>query len=47
MESTRQTLDQTSLQLTGMTCAAWANRIEKVLNKLDGVKVANVNFALK
>lgn len=38
---------QTSLQITGMTCAACANRIEKGLNKLEGVKEANVNFALE
>lgn len=38
---------QTSLQITGMTCAACANRIEKGLNKLDGVKQANVNFAME
>lgn len=38
---------QTTLQITGMTCAACANRIEKGLNKLDGVASANVNFALE
>lgn len=32
------------LQIGGMTCAACATRIEKVLNKLDGVD-ATVNFA--
>jgi Cu+-exporting ATPase len=32
------------LQLTGMTCAACAARIEKVLNRTDGVRAA-VNFA--
>jgi len=32
------------LQLTGMTCAACAARIEKVLNRADGVDAA-VNFA--
>jgi len=32
------------LQLTGMTCAACAARIEKVLNRADGVNAA-VNFA--
>ncbi|MET0917708.1 MAG: heavy metal translocating P-type ATPase, partial [Burkholderiales bacterium] len=32
------------LQLTGMTCAACAARIEKVLNRADGVEAA-VNFA--
>jgi len=32
------------LTITGMTCAACANRIERKLNKLDGV-VASVNYA--
>ena len=32
------------LALTGMTCASCANRIEKSLNRLDGV-TASVNFA--
>ena len=32
------------LDLTGMTCAACANRIERKLNKLDGVE-ASVNYA--
>ena len=38
---------QTALQITGMTCAACANRIEKGLGKLEGVSAANVNFALE
>lgn len=33
--------------ITGMTCAACATRIEKGLNKLDGVSMANVNLALE
>jgi Cu+-exporting ATPase len=33
------------LQITGMTCAACANRIEKGLQRLDGVTDAAVNFA--
>ncbi|MGG3989887.1 cation transporter, partial [Bacillus smithii] len=33
-----------TLKVTGMTCAACSNRIEKVLNKMDGVE-ANVNLA--
>ncbi|MFD2330125.1 heavy metal translocating P-type ATPase [Cohnella sp. GCM10020058] len=47
MEATRLEKEQTSLQLTGMTCAACANRIEKGLSKLEGVTEANVNFALE
>jgi Cu+-exporting ATPase len=34
------------LELTGMTCAACAARIEKKLNRLDGVE-ASVNYALE
>jgi Cu+-exporting ATPase len=37
-------LDRVDLELTGMTCAACANRIEKKLNRLDGVS-ATVNYA--
>ena len=37
-------LSHIDLSLTGMTCAACANRIEKKLNKLDGV-TATVNYA--
>ncbi len=38
---------ETSLQISGMTCAACAVRIEKGLNKLDGVEMATVNLALE
>lgn len=40
-------IKQTTLQITGMTCAACANKIERGLNKLDGVDTANINFALE
>src|SRR5699024_7931955 len=36
--------ENTRLNVTGMTCAACSNRIEKVLNKMDGVD-AKVNLA--
>jgi len=36
--------DTIELELTGMTCASCANRIERKLNKLDGV-TATVNYA--
>ena len=35
---------EVELQISGMTCASCANRIERKLNKLDGV-VATVNYA--
>lgn len=38
---------QVNLNITGMTCAACAIRIEKGLNKLEGVTEANVNFAME
>jgi P-type Cu+ transporter len=38
---------ETTLQISGMTCAACAIRIEKGLNKLEGVEKANVNLALE
>jgi P-type Cu+ transporter len=38
---------EVQLPITGMTCAACAIRIEKGLNKLDGVETANVNLALE
>ena len=38
------TTDHVELPITGMTCASCANRIERRLNKLDGV-TASVNYA--
>ena len=37
--------ERVDLPITGMTCAACANRIEKQLNKQAGVQSASVNFA--
>ncbi len=42
-----QSLKETNLQISGMTCAACATRIEKGLNKLEGVTTATVNLALE
>lgn len=39
--------DKETFEISGMTCAACANRIEKKLNKMDGVSGATVNFALE
>lgn len=36
---------KTEVAITGMTCAACANRVEKGLQKLPGVSQATVNFA--
>jgi Cu+-exporting ATPase len=38
---------EATLQITGMTCAACSNRIEKGLKKIEGVKEASVNLALE
>jgi P-type Cu+ transporter len=38
---------EASIQITGMTCAACATRIEKGLNKMEGVEQASVNLALE
>ncbi len=43
MATAERTTD-VELEITGMTCASCANRIERKLNKLDGV-VATVNYA--
>ncbi|EFM12385.1 heavy metal translocating P-type ATPase [Paenibacillus curdlanolyticus YK9] len=40
-------IEQTTLQITGMTCAACAARIEKGLSRLPGVNQATVNFAME
>ena len=36
---------KTTLNISGMTCAACANRVEKSLSRLDGVAEAHVNLA--
>ncbi|MBM7634020.1 heavy metal translocating P-type ATPase [Geomicrobium sediminis] len=41
------TAKEVSLPITGMTCAACANKIEKGLSKMDGVQEATVNFAIE
>ncbi|MCB1318787.1 MAG: heavy-metal-associated domain-containing protein, partial [Leptospiraceae bacterium] len=40
-------MSELTLQIKGMTCAACATRIEKGLNRMDGVQQAIVNFALE
>ena len=37
--------EQANLDVFGMTCSACSTRIEKILNKQDGVKLATVNLA--
>ena len=39
-----QPLSEIDLSVIGMTCASCANRIERKLNKMDGVS-ASVNYA--
>lgn len=38
-------MDKKAFKIEGMTCSACANRVERVVKKLDGVDNANVNFA--
>ncbi|WP_285856250.1 heavy metal translocating P-type ATPase [Paenibacillus illinoisensis] len=38
---------QTTLQITGMTCAACSTRIEKGLSRMQGVQQASVNLAIE
>jgi P-type Cu+ transporter len=44
MTTSAERTSDVELAITGMTCASCANRIERKLNKLDGV-VATVNYA--
>src|SRR5699024_8443595 len=37
-------MEHTELDVVGMTCAACSTRIEKVLNKQEGVQTATVNL---
>ncbi|MGP7816424.1 heavy metal translocating P-type ATPase [Niallia sp. 01092] len=46
-EDRGQILKENQFQITGMTCAACATRIEKGLNKMEGVTEATVNLALE
>lgn len=39
--------DKVSFDVSGMTCAACATKIEKRINKMDGVSKATMNFALE
>ena len=38
---------EVAFDITGMTCSSCANRIERRVNKMEGVENANVNFALE
>jgi len=45
MAETKERRAEISIPVTGMSCAACANRVEKALSKTDGVSGANVNYA--
>ncbi|SOC43917.1 heavy metal translocating P-type ATPase [Ureibacillus acetophenoni] len=47
MSTEASNIKESSIQITGMTCAACATRIEKGLNKMEGVEQATVNLALE
>jgi len=38
-------MNKESVKISGMTCAACAQRVQKAVNKMEGVADANVNFA--
>jgi len=38
-------MNDKTIEISGMTCAACAMRIEKAVGKLDGVEKASVNLA--
>jgi Cu+-exporting ATPase len=38
-------MQQQSIKIIGMTCAACAQRIEKAVGRLDGVTLSSVNLA--
>ena len=40
-------MEQAEFEIEGMTCAACANRIEKKINRMDGVDHGSVNFTLE
>ncbi|KML15819.1 ATPase P [Bacillus sp. LK10] len=40
-------MEQAEFDIEGMTCAACANRIEKKINRMDGIDQGSVNFALE
>lgn len=46
MSNRQPIMERQSLSISGMTCAACAARIEKVVGKMEGVHAINVNFAL-
>src|SRR5699024_5741255 len=39
--------EESTLQISGMTCTACASRAEKAVSKINAVDNANVNFALE
>lgn len=47
MSTEASKVKEANIQITGMTCAACATRIEKGLNKMEGVEQASVNLALE
>ncbi|SET05394.1 Cu+-exporting ATPase [Natronincola peptidivorans] len=40
-------IEKVTLKIKGMTCTACSNKVEKALNKMEGILSANVNFAVE
>ncbi len=47
IESGRSALQSANLPIAGMTCGACAVRLEKALNRVNGIDQATVNFAIE
>ena len=43
--SVRKDMRDYTFKVEGMSCSACANRVERITKKIDGVEIANVNFA--
>lgn len=39
--------EKVTLKIKGMTCTACANKVEKTLNKMEGITSASINFAVE
>ncbi|WP_034327400.1 heavy metal translocating P-type ATPase [Alkaliphilus transvaalensis] len=46
-EEVEEKLEKATFKVTGMTCTACSSRVEKTLNKMEGIHSASVNFAVE
>ncbi len=45
--NTNNDIQQLNFAITGMSCAGCANKLQRLLSEMDGVTLANVNFAVE